>query len=443
MIPADELFAASDDTELLPQDPSRSIEPQQPPHPGAVALNTVEQAVDQLRAGRPIVVVDDEDRENEGDLIFAASLATAELTAFMIRHTSGYICVGMTGADLDRLDLPPMASVNEDRRGTAYAVTVDAKDVETTGISAKDRARTIKVLSDSATEPWELTRPGHVVPLRAVEGGVLRRAGHTEAAVDLSRLAGLPPAGALCEMVNDDGTMMNAAQCRAFCDEHGLVLISIADLIRYRRRQESHVERVVDIPMPTEHGDFRAMAYRSDIDGSEHVALVAGDIGDGEDVLVRVHSECLTGDVFGSQRCDCGPQLHAALRAVADQGRGVVLYIKGHEGRGIGLLDKLRAYALQDQGRDTVDANTDLGLPVDSRDYGTGAQILADLGVRTMRLLTNNPAKRAGLEGYGLSIVERVPLVVPANEYNAAYLGTKAARMGHAYEPDAPGRGGS
>jgi len=436
MIPADELFATQDDAELLPQDPTGAIEPLEPPRPGAVALNTVEQAIEQLRAGRPIVVVDDENRENEGDLIFAASLATPELTALMIRHTSGYICVGMTGADLDRLDLPPMAAVNEDRRGTAYAVTVDAKDVETTGISAKDRARTIKVLSDSATEPTDLTRPGHVVPLRAVEGGVLRRAGHTEAAVDLARLAGLSPAGALCEMVNDDGTMMNAAQCREFCDEHGLALIAIADLIRYRRRRESHVERVVDIPMPTEYGDFRAVAYRSDIDSSEHVALVAGDIGDGQDVLVRVHSECLTGDVFGSHRCDCGPQLHAALRTVAEEGRGVVLYIKGHEGRGIGLLDKLRAYALQDQGRDTVDANTDLGLPVDARDYGTGAQILVDLGVRTMRLLTNNPAKRAGLEGYGLSIAERVPLVVPPNEYNATYLGTKAARMGHAYEPD-------
>lgn len=436
MIPADELFGSSDDADLLPGEPKGSIEPAQPQHPGAVALNTIEQALAQLRAGRPIVVVDDEDRENEGDLIFAASLATPELTAFMIRHTSGYICVGMTGADLDRLELPPMAAVNEDRRGTAYAVTVDAKDVETTGISAKDRARTIKVLADSATEPWELTRPGHVVPLRAVEGGVLRRAGHTEAAVDLTRLAGLSPAGALCEMVNDDGTMMNAADCREFCDEHGLVLISIADLIRFRRRSESHVVRVVDIPLPTEYGDFRAVAYRSDIDGSEHVALVTGEIGDGQQVLVRVHSECLTGDVFGSQRCDCGPQLHAALRQVSLEGRGIVLYIKGHEGRGIGLLDKLRAYALQDQGRDTVDANLDLGLPIDARDYGTGAQILVDLGVRSMRLLTNNPAKRAGLEGYGLSIAERVPLVVEPGEHNAGYLGTKATRMGHAYAPD-------
>ena len=436
MIPADELFGTEDDAALVPPEPVGVITPVPAVTSDAVALNTIEQALEQLRAGRPIVVIDDEDRENEGDLIFAASLATPELTAFMIRHTSGYICVGMTGADLDRLELPPMASVNEDRRGTAYAVTVDARDVETTGISAKDRARTIKVLADSATEPWELTRPGHVVPLRAVEGGVLRRAGHTEAAVDLARLAGLAPAGALCEMVNDDGTMMNALQCREFCDEHALVLISIADLIRFRRKHESHVTRVVDVPLPTEFGDFRAIAYRSEIDASEHIAMVVGDIGDGENVLVRVHSECLTGDVFGSQRCDCGPQLHSAMRQVAAEGRGIVLYVRGHEGRGIGLLDKLRAYALQDQGHDTVDANVELGLPVDARDYGTGAQILVDLGVRSMRLLTNNPAKRAGLEGYGLSIAERVPLVIDPNQHNADYLDTKAARLGHSYAPD-------
>lgn len=435
MIPADELFEATDDSVLLPG-PVGDTKPASVASPGSVALNSIEQAVEEMRAGRPIVVIDDEDRENEGDLIFAASLATPELTTFMIRYTSGYICVGMTGEDLDRLELPPMAAVNEDSRGTAYAVTVDAKDVEATGISARDRARTIKVLADSATEPWELTRPGHVVPLRAVEGGVLRRAGHTEAAVDLARMAGLHPAGALCEMVNDDGTMMNAEQCRQFCDEHELVLISIADLIRYRRRIESHVSRVVEVPLPTDFGDFRAVAYRNDLDGSEHVAMVAGDIGTGENVLVRVHSECLTGDVFGSQRCDCGAQLHAAMRQVAHEGRGVVLYVRGHEGRGIGLLDKLRAYALQDQGRDTVDANVELGLPVDARDYGTGAQILVDLGVRSMRLLTNNPAKRAGLEGYGLSIVERVPLAIDPNQHNADYLDTKAARMGHAYAPD-------
>jgi 3,4-dihydroxy 2-butanone 4-phosphate synthase/GTP cyclohydrolase II len=436
MIPADELFRAQVEPPLEApavkvRDTDRSTA-----STDAVVLDSIEDAIQQLRKGRPIVVIDDEDRENEGDLIFAASLATPEITAFMIRHTSGYICVGMTGEDLDRLELPPMSAVNEDRRGTAYAVTVDAKDVEATGISAKDRARTIKVLADSATEPWELTRPGHVVPLRAVEGGVLRRAGHTEAAVDLARLAGLQPAGALCELVNDDGTMMNAMQCRRFCDEHDLVLVSIADLIRFRRRSESQVSRVVEVPLPTEFGDFQAVAYRSDIDGIEHVALVLGEIGDGDRVLVRVHSECLTGDVFGSMRCDCGPQLQAAMRQVTDEGRGVVLYVRGHEGRGIGLLDKLRAYALQDQGHDTVDANVELGLPVDARDYGTGAQILVDLGVRSMRLLTNNPAKRAGLEGYGLSIVERVPLVIDPNEHNATYLDTKALRMGHAYSVD-------
>jgi len=440
MIPADELFGTVDDADLLPAEGVSVVEPLVPSGPGAVPLNTIEQAIEQMRVGRPIVVVDDEDRENEGDMIFAASLATPEMTTFMIRHTSGYICVGMTGRELDRLELPPMAAVNEDRRGTAYAVTVDARDVEATGISAKDRARTIKVLADSSTEPSDLTRPGHVVPLRAVAGGVLQRAGHTEAAVDLARLAGLPEAGALCEMVNDDGTMMNAAQCREFCDEHGLVLVSIADLIRFRRRMESQVTRVVEVPLPTEYGNFRAVAYRSDIDASEHIALVAGDLGDGRDVLTRVHSECFTGDVFGSYRCDCGPQLHAALRLVAEEGRGVVLYVKGHEGRGIGLLDKLRAYALQDAGRDTVDANIELGLPVDARDYGTGAQILVDLGVKSMRLLTNNPTKRAGLEGYGLHISERVPLVIDPNEHNAGYLDSKAMRMGHSYGPDEPNK---
>ena len=437
MIPADELFGVQEEAENLASEPVPGLATSPPSEPSGVALNSVEQALEQLRAGRPIVVIDDEDRENEGDMIFAAGLATAELTAFMIRYTSGYICVGMTAHDLDRLDLPPMARVNEDRRETAYAVTVDSKDIESTGISAKDRARTIKVLADSATEAWELSRPGHVVPLRAVEGGVLRRAGHSEAAVDLTRMAGLHPAGALCEMVNDDGTMMNAAQCRDFCDEHQLALVSIADIIRFRRRSESHVVRVVEIPLPTEYGDFRAVAYRSDLDGSEQVALVTGDIGDGSEVLTRVHSECLTGDVFGSRRCDCGPQLHAALRQVGAEGRGVVLYVRGHEGRGIGLLDKLRAYALQDAGRDTVDANIELGHPADARDYGTGAQILVDLGIRSMRLLTNNPAKRAGLEGYGLSVVERVPLVIESNEHNVDYLGTKATRMGHAYSPDA------
>jgi|LakMenEpi03Aug12_release.lakeMendotaPanAssembly.Ray.scaffolds.fasta_scaffold150338_3 3,4-dihydroxy 2-butanone 4-phosphate synthase/GTP cyclohydrolase II len=427
MIPADELFAATSDSDAA--DAEAAAMP--PTIGGEVRLDSIEDALRELRSGKPIVVIDDADRENEGDLIFAAQMATPELVGFMIRHTSGYVCVGMMGEDLDRLGLPPMTAVNEDRKGTAYAVSVDARDVVSTGISAADRALTIKVLADSATEPYELTRPGHVMPLRAVPGGVLRRAGHTEAAVDLTRMAKLNPAGALCELVNDDGSMMRAPECRAFADEHGLVLISIEDLIRFRRRNESQIERVAVVPLPTEFGTFTAHGYRSTIDGSEHVALLVGEIGDGEDVLVRVHSECLTGDVFASLRCDCGPQLHAAMRQVAEAGRGVVLYVKGHEGRGIGLLDKLRAYALQDTGRDTVDANLDLGLPADARDYGTGAQILADLGVRSMRLLTNNPAKRAGLEGYGLTISERVPLVIDSNDHNREYLRTKVTRMGH------------
>jgi 3,4-dihydroxy 2-butanone 4-phosphate synthase/GTP cyclohydrolase II len=400
-------------------------------HHVGIRLDAVEDAVRALREGRAVVVVDDEDRENEGDLIFAAQKATPELTAFMIRWTSGYICVAMPGKELDRLGLPPMTQINEDKKGTAYAVTVDARDVKATGISAEDRARTIKVLSDSATEPWELTRPGHVVPLRAAEGGVLRRAGHTEAAVDLARLAGLTPSGALCELVNEDGSMMRAPECREFADAHGLVMISIADLISYVRHTERQVERVTETRLPTEFGEFRAVGFRSLLDGVEHIALVHGEIGDGEGVLVRVHSECLTGDVFGSRRCDCGPQLQAALRRVAVEERGVVLYVRGHEGRGIGLLHKLRAYALQDGGDDTVDANLNLGLPADARDYGTGAQILADLGIRSMRLLTNNPAKRAGLEGYGLSILERVPLEVTPNVENISYLLTKRDRMGH------------
>jgi 3,4-dihydroxy 2-butanone 4-phosphate synthase/GTP cyclohydrolase II len=427
MIPADELFAATPDSDAAGAEAAAMP----PTMGGDVRLDSIEDALRELRAGKPIVVIDDADRENEGDLIFAAQMATPELVGFMIRHTSGYVCVGMMGEDLDRLGLPPMTAVNEDRKGTAYAVSVDARDVVSTGISAADRALTIKVLADSATEPYELTRPGHVMPLRAVPGGVLRRAGHTEAAVDLTRMAKLNPAGALCELVNDDGSMMRAPECRAFADEHGLLLISIEDLIRFRRRNESQIERVAVVPLPTEFGTFTAHGYRSTIDGSEHVALLVGEIGDGEDVLVRVHSECLTGDVFASLRCDCGPQLHAAMRQVAEAGRGVVLYVKGHEGRGIGLLDKLRAYALQDTGRDTVDANLDLGLPADARDYGTGAQILADLGVRSMRLLTNNPAKRAGLEGYGLTISERVPLVIDSNDHNREYLRTKVTRMGH------------
>jgi 3,4-dihydroxy 2-butanone 4-phosphate synthase/GTP cyclohydrolase II len=395
------------------------------------ALDPIERAVADIAAGRAVIVVDDEDRENEGDLIFAAEHATAELVAFMVRYTSGYICVPITEAEADRLELPPMARVNEDRRGTAYTVTVDARDGVTTGISAADRARTIRLLAAPSTTPGDLARPGHVVPLRAREGGVLRRLGHTEAAVDLAVLAGLRPAGVLCELVNDDGTMMRLPDLRRFAVEHDLALVSIADLVAHRLRAEPQVERVVETRIPTDAGAFRAVGYRGVVDGSEHVALVFGELGDGADVLVRVHSECLTGDVFGSLRCDCGPQLRAALQRVAAEGRGVVLYLRGHEGRGIGLMHKLRAYQLQDLGRDTVDANLDLGLPADARDYSTGAQILGDLGVKTMRLLTNNPAKRAGLEGYGLGVLGRVPLPVRPHPENVRYLRTKRDRMGH------------
>jgi 3,4-dihydroxy 2-butanone 4-phosphate synthase/GTP cyclohydrolase II len=396
-----------------------------------VELDSVDRAIAEIKLGHAVVVVDDEDRENEGDLIFAAQRSVPELVGFMIRHTSGVICVAMEAAELDRLKLPPMTAVNEDRKGTAYAVSVDARSGIDTGISATDRSRTIRVLADSATESNEITRPGHVFPLRAAAGGVLRRPGHTEAAVDLARLAGLRPAGAICEIVHDDGSMMRAPELRAFADQHTLAMISIADLIAHIRRTERQVERVAATKLPTAFGEFMAIGFRDTITGSDHIALVLGEMGDGADVLVRVHSECLTGDVFGSLRCDCGPQLVAAMERVSSEGRGVVLYMRGHEGRGIGLLHKLRAYQLQDEGHDTVDANLQLGLPADARDYGTGAQILAELGVRTMRLLTNNPAKRAGLEGYGLSVIGREPLESVVTADNVRYLTTKRDRMGH------------
>nr|WP_232328500.1 bifunctional 3,4-dihydroxy-2-butanone-4-phosphate synthase/GTP cyclohydrolase II [Kibdelosporangium sp. MJ126-NF4]CEL22685.1 3,4-dihydroxy-2-butanone 4-phosphate synthase / GTP cyclohydrolase II [Kibdelosporangium sp. MJ126-NF4]CTQ89825.1 3,4-dihydroxy-2-butanone 4-phosphate synthase (EC 4.1.99.12) / GTP cyclohydrolase II (EC 3.5.4.25) [Kibdelosporangium sp. MJ126-NF4] len=396
-------------------------------------LNDIERAIRDIADGRPVIVVDDEDRENEGDLIFAAEKATPELVAFMVRYTSGYICVPLTEDDCDRLDLPPMFHTNQDRRGTAYTVTVDARDGVSTGISAADRAHTIRLLADPDTKPTDFSRPGHVVPLRAKEGGVLRRPGHTEAAIDLAVLAGLRPAGVLCEIVSqkDEGDMARRDELEVFAAEHDLAIISIAALIAYRRRNEKQVVRVAEARIPTAHGTFRAVGYDSLLDGIEHIALVYGEIGDGTEVLVRVHSECLTGDVFGSLRCDCGPQLDAALEAVASEGRGVVLYMRGHEGRGIGLMHKLQAYQLQDNGADTVDANLALGVPADARDYGTGAQILSDLGVKTMRLLTNNPAKRVGLEGYGLTVVDRVPLSVWPNPENLRYLRTKRDRMGH------------
>jgi 3,4-dihydroxy 2-butanone 4-phosphate synthase/GTP cyclohydrolase II len=355
------------------------------------------------------------------------------MVAFMVRHTSGYICVALTADDCDRLDLPPMYHTNQDRRGTAYSVTVDAREGIGTGISATDRAHTLRLLADPAAGSTDFNRPGHVVPLRAKEGGVLRRPGHTEASVDLARLAGLRPAGVLCEMVSakDEGEMARRDELAVFAADHELALISIADLIKYRRRTEKQVVRVAETRIPTAHGTFRAVGYDSLLDGIEHIALVYGEVGDGEDILVRVHSECLTGDVLGSLRCDCGPQLDAAMAMVAAEGRGVVLYVRGHEGRGIGLLHKLQAYQLQDNGHDTVDANLALGVPADARDYGTGAQILCDLGVHSMRLLTNNPAKRIALEGYGLRVVDRVPLPILPNPENLRYLRTKRDRMGH------------
>ena len=366
----------------------------------SIRLDSVDRAIADIAAGKAVVVVDDVDRENEGDLIFAAAKATPELMAFTIRHSSGVICVPMPAAMLDRLEIPLMTPHNRDRMRTAYTISVDARDGVSTGISAADRSHTARVLADSATEPWELTRPGHVFPLRYREGGVLVRRGHTEAAVDLARLAGLTPAGVLVEVVNDDGTMKRSAELRDFADEHGLTMISIDDLVRHRHRTETLVERVAETRLPTRHGDFTAYGYHSTIDDSEHIALVYGDVERrAEPVLTRVHSECLTGDVFGSQRCDCGPQLDEALERVVAAGRGVVVYLRGHEGRGIGLVAKLRAYALQDAGRDTVDANLDLGLPADARHYGAASQVLRDLGVSQVRLLTNNPEKSESLRG--------------------------------------------
>ena len=410
-----------------------------------IVLDSVERAIAEVAAGRPVVVVDDADRENEGDIIFAASKATPALLAFTIRHTSGVICVPMLGEDLDRLQLPLMTTQNTERMRTAFTVSVDARDGVTTGISAADRARTVRTLVDSATEPYELVRPGHVFPLRYTSGGVLRRPGHTEAAVDLTRLAGLAPAGVLAEVVNDDGTMKRLPLLREFADEHGLALISIAQLIEYRRYAERMVTRVVETTVPNSYGQWRAIGYLNSMDGTEHLALVLGDVAPGAagaasggDVLVRMHSECLTGDVFGSQRCDCGTQLNAAMAAIAAEGRGIVVYLRGHEGRGIGLLSKLLAYQLQDAGADTVDANTELGFPVDAREYSTGAQILADLGVSSLRLLTNNPAKIKGLADYGLKVTGTVSLPVSATPHNLRYLIAKRDRLGHLIELSEP-----
>ena len=396
-----------------------------------VRLDTVERAIADIAAGKAVVVVDDEDRENEGDIIFAASKATPELMAFTIRYSSGVICAPMPADMLDRLEIPLMTPHNKDKMRTAYTISVDARDGVSTGISAADRAHTVKVLADSATEPWEITRPGHVFPLRYRAGGVLTRRGHTEAAVDLATMAGLTPVGVLVEVVNDDGTMKRAAELRKFADDHGLAMISIEDMVRYRRRNEVLVERVAETRLPTRHGDFTAYGYKITVDGSEHIALVHGDVTGSAPVLTRVHSECLTGDVFGSSRCDCGPQLDEALERIVEEGRGVVVYLRGHEGRGIGLVAKLQAYQLQDGGRDTVDANLDLGLPADARHYGTATQILHDLKVEKVRLLTNNPDKVSNLEDYGVPVAERIPLTPHPNDHNLAYLLTKRDRMGH------------
>ncbi|MEU9256393.1 bifunctional 3,4-dihydroxy-2-butanone-4-phosphate synthase/GTP cyclohydrolase II [Streptomyces sp. NPDC048270] len=396
-------------------------------------LDPVEQAVRDIAAGRPIVVVDDEDRENEGDLVIAAEKATPEIIAFMMSECRGLICAPMEGAELDRLELPQMVQHNTESMQTAFTVSVDASAAHgvSTGISAADRATTLRLLADGTSEPGDFVRPGHIFPLRAKPGGVLVRNGHTEAAVDLARLAGLRPAGAIVEIAGEDGVMLRLPELIPFARKHGLTIISIEDLIAYRRSSEPTVRREAEVSLPTAFGAFTAYGFRSTVDGVEHVALVHGEVGDGTDVLVRMHSECLTGDIFASQRCDCGPQLHASMERIQAEGRGIVVYLRGHEGRGIGLLSKLRAYELQERGRDTLDANLELGLPADARDYGAGAQILADLGVRSVRLLTNNPDKAAALVRHGIEVSGREAMPVEAGEHNLRYLRTKRDRMGH------------
>ena len=397
-----------------------------------MALSTIEEAIEQLRKGGMVVVVDDEDRENEGDLIMAAEDVTPESMAFFLEHTSGVFCVPLESTRADELDLPLMVVANTEAQRTAFTVTVDYRHGTTTGISSHDRAATINALINPETRPTDLNRPGHIFPLRYSPGGVLKRAGNTEATVDLSRLAGKYPSGVLCEIVTaDKSDMARLPELTEFAKKFNLPIVSIADLIRYRRHHEKLVKRVSDASLPTEHGTFQAHVFESVLDGEQHLALVYGDIANAKDVLVRVHSECLTGDVMGSMRCDCGPQLHTAMAKIAAEGAGIVVYLRGHEGRGIGLGHKIRAYALQEEGRDTVDANLEQGLPVDSREYGIGAQILVDLGVTSMRLMTNNPIKYGGLEGFGLNIVERVAIESMPTEFNIDYLRTKRERMGH------------
>ena len=390
----------------------------------------IEAAVEAIRNGQMIIVVDDEDRENEGDLTIAAEKITPEAINFMARHGCGLICIPMTEDRLTELDLPQMVGPNTARLGTAFSVSIDAKAVTSTGVSASDRAATVLAAIDPRTRPSDLARPGHMFPLKARNGGVLVRAGQTEAAVDLARIAGLYPAGVICEIMNDDGTMSRVPELTKFARRHKLLMITVADLIQYRLRTEGLVHRVATANLPTEHGDFKVFAFESVIDRETHVALVKGDLGDGENVLVRVHSRCLTGDVFHSARCDCGPQLDAAMNRIATEGRGVLLYLN-QEGRGIGLSNKIRAYELQDEGLDTVEANERLGFKADQRDYGIGVQILKDLGVRSMRLLSNNPRKLVGIEGYQLSVKEWLPLEIPASDSTRRYLTTKKTKLGH------------
>jgi len=395
------------------------------------AFSSIEDAIRDIRDGKIVIVVDDADRENEGDFVMAAEKVTPEAVNFMVTHGRGIVCLPCAGFRLVELGIPLMVAKNQESHGTAFAVSIDVRDRTTTGTSAFDRAATARAVSEPRTRADDIHMPGHVFPLRAQEGGVLKRAGHTEATVDLARLAGMYPAGVLCEIMNEDGSMARMPQLVRVANLHGLRMISIADLIQYRRKREQLVHQVAEATIPTPYGEFRSVAYESEVDGRVHVAMVAGDMGEGDGVLVRVHSECLTGDVFGSLRCGCGTQLDPALERVSTEGRGVVLYIRGHEGRAIGLTHKLRAYQLQERGRDTVEANQELGFAADPRDYGIGAQILVDLGVRTMRLLTNNPAKRAGLEGYGLSIVERIPLETEPTAENIGYLRAKREKLGH------------
>jgi 3,4-dihydroxy 2-butanone 4-phosphate synthase/GTP cyclohydrolase II len=391
---------------------------------------TIEDAIDAIKAGRMLIVVDDEDRENEGDLTMAASTVTPDAINFMAKHGRGLICLALLPDRLDKLEIPLEVSNHAARRDTAFCVSVDAHYGTSTGVSAADRARTVKVAIAPETTPRDLARPGHVFPLRARAGGVMVRAGHTEAAVDLARIAGVESAGVICEIMNEDGTMARVPELAKFGRKHGLLMITIADLIKYRMRTERLIRHSATADLPTEHGAFRIFAYETEIDSETHVALVRGDISDGKDVLVRVHSKCLTGDVFHSARCDCGAQLHTAMARIAKEGRGVLLYLN-QEGRGIGLANKIRAYALQDGGLDTVEANERLGFKADQRDYGVGAQILSDLGVRTMRLLTNNPRKFVGLQGYGLEVSATVPLEIPASDSTRKYLKTKKDKLGH------------